>query len=185
MAVSEKTDDYIFADKSNRIISISKNINVIEDGAFCGFKDIEEIVIPEEVKEIGAWAFYECSSLSRIKIHANINFIGENAFLDTAFYRNSENWQDEVLYLNECLIKAKETVNETYFIKDNTRLIAQGAFRGCHMIERIYIPERVEKICDSAFAECKNLKAIYGGINTAAEKYAKENGIKFIAVEYN
>ncbi len=185
MTVLKKTDDYIFADGSSKIVSVSTDINVIEDGAFCGVKDIEEIIIPEEVKEIGAWAFYECGSLSKVKLHTDINFIGENAFLDTAFYGNSENWKDGVLYLNDCLIKAKETVNETYFVKDGTRLIAQGAFRGCPQLERVYIPESVEKICDSAFADCENLKAIYGGINTAAEKYAKENGIKFIAVEYN
>lgn len=185
MKVFEKNDADNFMDKKNKTIFISKNVNAIESGAFCAVKDIEEIIIPEEVKEIGSWAFYECSSLSKVEMHTDINFIGENAFLDTAFYGNSENWQDGVLYLNDCLIKAKKNVNETYFVKDGTRLIAQGAFRGCTQLERVYIPESVEKICDSAFADCENLKAIYGGINTAAEKYAKENGIKFIAVEYN
>lgn len=185
MKVFEKTEADNIIDKGNKTIFISPDVNTIESGAFCGFKNTEEIIIPKEVKEIGSWAFYECSSLSKVKLYTDINFIGENAFLDTAFYGNSENWQDGVLYLNDCLIKAKETVNETYFVKDGTRLIAQGAFRCCPKLERVYIPESVEKICNSAFADCENLKAIYGGIDTAAEKYAKENGIKFIAVEYN
>lgn len=185
MKVFEKKDADSIMNKGNKTIFISPNVNTIESGAFCGFKNTEEIIIPEEVKEIGSWAFYECNRLNRVNLHTAIDFIGEDAFLDTAFYRNSENWQDNVLYLNDCLIKAKETVNETYFVKDGTRLIAQGAFRNCIQLERVYIPESVEKICDSTFAECKNLKAIYGGIDTAAEKYAKGNGIKFIAVEYN
>lgn len=185
MEFFENAQAYCLTGENKNTIVISPKANAIESGAFCGCQNAEEVIIPEEVKEIGAWAFYECRSLIKVKLHTDISFIGENAFLDTAFYESSENWQDGVLYLNNCLIKAKKNVNETYFVKDGTRLIAQGAFRNCSRLERIYIPECVEKICDEAFAECENLKAIYSGINTAAEKYAKESGIKFIAVEYN
>lgn len=171
--------------RESAVVSIPEDIKVIEDGALCGLKKVEEVVVHEDVEEIGAWAFYGCTALSDINLPVNIKKIGENAFFDTAFYNDEKNWQDGVLYLGSSLIKAQEFVKETYFIKEGTRVISQSAFKDCALLERVLVPDTVTEIGEDAFNGCKNLKAIYGGVNTAAEKYAVENGIKFIAVEFN
>lgn len=183
MEVFEKAD--AFAGENFMVVNIPEDVKVIEDGALCGLKNVKEVVIPEGVEEIGSWAFYGCISLDNVKLSRNVRRIGENAFLDTAFYNDEKNWQDGVLYLKENLIRAQKNTDGTYFIKDGTRAISQGAFKNCVLLERVLILDSVEEIGAEVFVGCENLKAIYGGVNTAAEKYAGENGIKFIAVEYN
>ena len=183
MEAFEKSDFFVRGESA--VLNIPKNIRVIEEGALCGLKEVEEVIVHEEVEEIGAWAFYACTALSEINLPVNIKRIGENAFFDTAFYNEEKNWQDGVLYLGNSLIKAQELVKETYFVKDGTKIISQGAFKDCTLLERLLIPDTVDEIGKDAFIGCKNLKAVYGSINSAAEKYAVENGIKFIAVEYN
>lgn len=171
--------------RESAVVNIPKDIKVIEDGALCGLKKVEEVVVNEDVEEIGAWAFYGCTALSDINLPSGIKKIGENAFFDTAFYNDEKNWQGGVLYLENSLIKAQELVKETYFVKDGTKIISQGAFKDCALLERVFVPDTVDEIGEDAFSRCKNLKAIYGSVDSAAEKYAAENGIKFIAVEYN
>lgn len=183
METFEKSDFFVSGESA--VLNIPRNIRVIEEGALCGLKEVEEVIVNEDVEEIGAWAFYGCTALSGINLPSGIKKIGENAFLDTAFYNDEKNWQDGVLYLKENLIRAQKNTDGTYFIKDGTRAISQGAFKDCTLLERVLIPDSVEEIGAEVFVGCENLKAIYGGVNTVAEKYAGENGIKFIAVEYN
>lgn len=183
MEIFEKSVFFVKGEPA--VLNIPQNIRVIEEGALCGLKEVEEVIVHEDVEEIGAWAFYGCTALSDINLPSGIKKIGENAFFDTAFYNDEKNWQDGVLYLGNSLIKAQELVKETYFVKDGTRIISQGAFKGCTLLERVLIPDTVDEIGEDAFIGCKNLKAIYGSVDSVAEKYAAENGIKFIAVEYN
>ncbi len=183
MEVLEKAN--CFMSKKNDVVNIPPSVRVIEDGAFCGLKNLKEVVMAEDVEEIGSWAFYGCTSLNDVKLSQNVKHIGENAFLDTAFYNDEKNWLDGVLYLDNNLIKAQRNIEGTYLIKDGTKIISQGAFENCGLLERVYVPESVEKICKDAFTGCQSIKAIYGSVNSAAETYAKENRIKFIAVEHN
>lgn len=166
-------------------VNIPEKVTVIEDGALCGQKGIEKVVVPENVEEIGSWAFYACTSLAAVEIPENVRKIGENAFLDTALYNDERNWSDGSLYLGDRLIKVRETAEGTFFVKDGTVMISSGAFRDCELLERAFIPDTVTRMGEEIFAGCKNLKAVYGGMGSEASKYAKRNGIKFIAVEIN
>ena len=49
-------------------IIVSQGIENIEYAAFCGTKNLSEIIIPKSVKVIGAYAFANCFSLNDIKI---------------------------------------------------------------------------------------------------------------------
>ena len=114
--------------RESAVVNIPKDIKVIEDGALCGLKKVEEVVVNEDVEEIGAWAFYGCTALSDINLPSGIKKIGENAFFDTAFYNDEKNWQGGVLYLENSLIKAQELVKETYFVKDGTKIISPVSY---------------------------------------------------------
>lgn len=167
------------------VVNIPEKVKVIEEGALCGQKGIKKVVMPDDVEEIGPWAFYGCESLSAVELPRSIRKIGENAFLGTAFYNDEKNWSDESLYLGRSLIKVRESAGKTCYLRSGTEIISSGAFRDCESLERVMIPDTVTQIGDDIFAGCRNLKAVYGGVDTEAERYAKENGIKFIAVEIN
>ena len=112
---------------------------------------IQSVTMPDTVTSIENHAFTGCTSLSSITISPNIRDIGYDAFLDTAIYDNPANWEDGVLYIGNCLIKAKPTVSGKYKIKDGTQVIADNAFEGCWELSDVEIPQSVRYIGADAF----------------------------------
>jgi hypothetical protein len=112
--------------------------------------------------------------------------IGEDAFLNTSIYNDESNWEDEVLYISNYLIEARETIPATYVVKPNTKLIAdcafdailgessltsisipgsvkyigESAFSMCHSLETVTLSEGLKRIGDEAFHFCSSLKSI-------------------------
>ena len=65
-------------------------------------------------------------------------------------------------------------------IPEGVKKIGWNAFDGCKKLTSVTIPESVTKIGDLAFSGCKKL-TIHAPAGSAAEQYAKENGIRFEA----
>ena len=123
--------------------------------------DITKVTIEEGVTGIGKTAFFNCENLTSISIADSVKNIGSEAFYNTAYYNNSSNWTDGVLYIGTCLIDAKQDlVSGHYVIADGTTLIADSAFRLCEGLTEITIPSSVSSINISAFDYCFNLSAV-------------------------
>ncbi len=56
-----------------------------------------------------------------------------------------------------------------------------SAFSGCTGLQSITIPKSVTWTGDCVFSDCPNL-TIYAPAGSAAERYAKMNGIRFEAI---
>ena len=112
------------------------------------------------VTRIGIRAFYDCSSLTSITIPNSVTSIGRDAFYGTAFYNNPSNWDNEALYLGDCLIRLADGYVGDYNIKESTRLIADGAFADCSSLTSITIPNSVTEIRWCAFCNCTGLTSI-------------------------
>jgi hypothetical protein len=82
------------------------------------------------------------------------------AFENTAYYNQSSNWENDVLYIGKHLIKAKYTLSGTYQIKEGTLCIGDSAFRGCDSLTSITIPDSVTSIGSAAFYNCWGLTSI-------------------------
>ena len=50
------------------------------DRAFCNSPDLETIIFPESVRQIGKYAFYNCLNLSRVSLNDGLAKIDDNAF---------------------------------------------------------------------------------------------------------
>lgn len=77
----EETDDVI--DNSVLVIpSITEEMPVVSvaDNAFEGNTEIEYVIVPDGVEEIGASAFKNCTSLKRVILGNSVTRIGEEAF---------------------------------------------------------------------------------------------------------
>ena len=139
-------------------ITITNSVTSIGDHAFYDCASLTSITIPNSVTSIGSNAFYNCTSLTSITIPESVTSIGQGAFEHTRIY--NINWENDVLYISNCLIKANDYISGSYTIKDNTRLIADYAFYNCSKLTSITIPESVTSIGDYAFRGCTSLTSI-------------------------
>lgn len=116
------------------------------------------VVIPDSVTSIGGGAFYNCSKIKSFTIPDSVTYIGGDVLVGTAFYENKNNWSSSNLYVNNHLIKAKETTNNSYslIIRDGTRTIAGQALMQTN-VSNVTIPNSVVSIGDEAFYDCPKL----------------------------
>ena len=140
--------------------TIGNGVTTIGDFAFYGCGKLTSVIIPNSVVTVGYEAFADCSKLSSVTIGNNVTYIGASAFDNTALYNNKSNWENDVLYIGNYLIQAKDTISGAYMIKGGTRVIAEDAFSYCENLTSVTIPESVITICDGAFDSCSKLTSI-------------------------
>ena len=141
-------------------ITLPNSVTSIGESAFYYCESLTSITIPNSVTSIGDYAFYNCSSLTSIAIPNSVTSIGNYAFEGTHIYLDDSNWDKDVLYIDDCLIKAKTSLSGTYTIKKNTRLIANYAFLNCTSLTSVTIPNSVTNIGYGVFAACSSLSSI-------------------------
>ena len=178
-----KIKEYAFSDCHMLTqINIPNSVKAIEIGAFdstalyndinnwtdnvlyidnCLIKANKELNGNYEIKAntrlIANNAFSLCNALTNVAIPKSITYIGAGAFNGTALYNDTINWTNNALYIDGCLIKVLQNINNKYEIKTNTRIIADDAFFNCSKLTQIEIPNSVTHIGNSAFSFCTTL----------------------------
>ncbi len=146
--------------KSLTSVTIPESVTGIGSYAFLYCSSLSAVVIPDSVESIDFGAFACCSALTDITIGDNVTWIGGNVFADTGYYNDESNWENGVLYINNCLIDAKKSISGEYAIKEGTKVIPENAFYGCRELTSIIIPDGVINIGANAFCECSSLSSV-------------------------
>lgn len=134
--------------------SIGENpVCTIGDNAFKNSSELESVTVEASLNEIGYLAFYNCSRLKNIEFKKPVGTISRSAF-------------------NRC------TALESIALPHGCKKICTYAFRTCKSLRKIVIPSSVDIIEPDAFLESPNV-VIYCKKDSAAERYAIENGLKY------
>lgn len=188
-----------FAECEVQEVVMTDGIEIIEADAFKGCGDLKQVIFAPTVKEIGDGAFAGCRSLSMAALPSTIEQIGRFTFSGTGIKTldlpNAVYWIGEGVF-SGCtkLVKVK--------IPDNIISIPARMFKDCTGLREIILPECIDSIGEEAFAGCISLNQItipdsvrdigrnaFAGVAdkftllctrlSPAEKYARENNIKF------
>lgn len=167
--------------KNVQIINLSEGTEIIGNGAFEGYTNLEEISIPESVKkieknafancfnlkkiifsqgleEISDGAFYGCSNLEEVILPEGLTFIGEEAF-KYCYRLNKIQFPESLVTIEK---NAFECCSELCEIKlpEGLEKLGSGVFTNCSNIKHINIPSQISEINSWTFGECINLEEI-------------------------
>ena len=120
--------------KDLKEIVLPESISVIEEAAFWG-SGLQRIAIPQNVKEISRWAFYNCQSLVSFKATEGVKVIQDGCFSDC---------------ISLTSIDLPKTLTE----------IGSSAFHNCQSLVSVKVPEKVEVIKSDCFSGCKSLSFV-------------------------
>lgn len=156
---------------TNRNIYDSIRVNVVDgndivdddyeiyNGVLTAYNGTEaEIIIPEGVHTIGAYAFENKTNITSVKMSNDITSINDHAFLGCS------NLISVNIPENVTSIGAQAFANchnlSSINIPDKITSIGIGAFSGCCSLDNIKIPETISYIGEKAFHGCNNLSSI-------------------------
>lgn len=141
-------------------IEIPNSVREINDYAFFNCENLTSVIIPDSVIVVGFCAFSQCDSLSSISIPSSVLSIDEMAFADCDILKD--------IYFSEGLIT-----------------VGERAFWNCVSLENIIIPNSATSIGDYAFSECNNLKSVALPKRiTAIGNYVFENCTELIDINF-
>ena len=135
------------------------NVIGIGENAFVGCSGLSSVTISNGVTSIGPFAFAGCSGLSAVSVPSSVTSLGSDAFRGTAWY---DNQPDGLIYINKVLYAYKGTMPENMHltIDEGTVSIGANAFRDCHGLTSVSIPNSVTNIGYGAFGGCSNLTSV-------------------------
>ena len=143
------------------------------NNSFYGCKNLESIILPDRLYQIGSCAFEECSNLTSITIPENMAYISspfgyspdKNYKLTNIYYKGTlQQWcsidyygsfpEHENFYL-----KGEKLPSELTIPNDITS-ISNYAFSGCSSLTSVSIPNTVTKIGEGTFSGCTSLTSV-------------------------
>ncbi|MDE6061000.1 MAG: leucine-rich repeat protein [Clostridia bacterium] len=137
---------------------------------------LTDLVVPNSVKSIGAYAFIKCNGLTSLTIDNGIVSIGEYAFedcsgLNSATIPNSVTSMDKYAFsgcrVSAVYIQDIATWCEISFgnVHANPLYYAKYLYLNGELVTDLVIPDSVTRISDYAFGFCKGLKSVTIGNN--------------------
>lgn len=151
----------------------------IDDGAFSGCISLSSISLPDSVKKLGTYAFMQCFSLANIDVYSEKATIGQNAFPESSYtvdikkYMTLYDEYEKLSYttndkMSEWVAsKNGNYTSEEYEAQWNKLAKETGLYKIHKELNKCIVRDKKSKL----------LIRCYKG--STAEKYAKENGVKY------
>ena len=186
----------VFNGVSTESVVIPDTVKEIGSWVFQDCMSLTGVKLPSRLKSIGSHVFEGCWSLKYVKLPVNLTILPEDMFNGCSAL--------EAIIIPDVCTKIENRAFEgcdmlKYVVLPNSLLtIGDWAFQGCSELESILIPDGCKTIGDFVFSDCTCLTDVYipasvhtiGSFafepsvmihtqrNSAAEKWAFENGVK-------
>lgn len=136
---------YLFAlrDTAVKSMTIADGTRIVSESAFSSCEQIEEVFIPDSIKQISIYSFGDCHALKAWKDNG-IYYLGANVREKTVAIAPYE-YSDKTI---------KKMV-----VADGTKILAEFSFMNSD-IKSIVLPNSITTICIGAFANCEDLEEI-------------------------
>jgi len=169
------------------VVEVKKKDFVIdEDGVLLEYNGTDkEVIIPDGVKEIGEYAFYENDTITSVIIPSTVSLV-----VDSAFYNCDA--IEEIIFKNgatsELTFKKTGGISGVFtdcaklkkvVLPERLSVLPESTFLLCPNLNAVYIPASVTDIAEDVFVSCDK-RVIYGVKGSYAETFAKANAIPFI-----
>ena len=165
----EKTVLYKCPGKFQGSYTVADGVDCICSFAFAGNSGLTSVIMPDTVTTVLEYAFNSCAGLTSVKISNNITVINLGVFSFCSSLKEVK-------------------------LPDSLTTIGMNAFWGCQSLTRVKVPESVTEIgmeaigygfLNDGWSTIDVLPGftIYGCAGSAAEDYAKENGITFVRMD--
>ena len=177
-------------------INLNEGLEVI-DGSFVNAR-ITSIDLPDSLLVIGREAFWCCTKLEYIEFPENLTEIGFYAFNRAGLKEII--FSENITYISrgafgKCPLKkivmpesVASIVDETFWDCAELEIVVIGgkveeigsvAFANCTSLETVVIPDSVTSISEDAFMDSNEDMVIYCNEGSYAEEYAVKNNIKY------
>lgn len=129
------------------------------EGAFLRCDGLSAVRLPDGLISIGDFAFSHCTGLMDVSIPDSVTYLGYGAFEDSGIY-NAFNFDGNVFYIDNALIRASENLSGEYAIKEGTTAIAEAAFANARELTDVVVPNSIKVIARRTFDECVSLRKV-------------------------
>ncbi len=172
--------------------TVPQSITKIGNGAFKGNKNLQSVVITQNIVSLGDEAFMNCSALKEVEIagDAKLDYIGTDVFKNTPYFNN---YEGDFFCVQDKLVKYLGNDMDV-MIPNTVKRIASDAFMGCYsksgdgsvswQVSSIRIPASVTDFEDNCFTLYTSpttfIPVLYVYKNTPAAALAESNGYNHI-----
>lgn len=133
------------------------SIEVIGEFSFDKCYNLENIVLPANLKRIERYAFYGCP-ITKLELPNNLKYISDSSFYETDIKELT--LPDSVTSIGSSAFAYCRSLEKINFSKNAENLVLSFDAFKCTAIKELTIPSYVSKIYSWAFAGCSSLSSV-------------------------
>jgi len=165
------TKIWFLGDDTIEEVIIPEGVESIGAYAFANLTALRKVTLPSTLKKIDYGAFYGCSALVEVKGIENVKFINQNAFNGCALKGTIS--LDSATAVSDYAFAGNKKL-AGIVLSEKTQSLGIGVFEGCESLKTVTIKADFIKLGKYVFSGCKALETIT--VNTAVVPAYAFNG---------
>ena len=121
---------------SEKELRVNDGTSLVSDLEFAGADNLERLLLPDSVREIGNYAFMNCYALREIRMPESVDRVGAGLFQNC--------WQLRSVRMPE-----------------GTVSLGTDMFENCHALAELWLPLSLKEAARTSLSGCRSLRAIH------------------------